>query len=174
MRNTLALVFALAVPTLAHAQSKDDQRASLVGLNHIAVKEAGVASLGGGTQGSPYILQVTERFKKNGISPAELDSAAEKGIPVYELVCSSMEWSDASIRVACEARLMRQVTIPAGESTKGIYAITWTSKMVIASFPDHPTAVTGLDELTATLADQFITDYVAANPGAKPLPGKKK
>src|SRR5690349_15210801 len=119
--------------TAAYAQSKEDKRASLVGLKDIAIKETGVAALGGGTAGSPYVLQVEKAFKAAGIHAAEYENAVPHGLPIYELLCSSMEASDATIRVACEGRLVRPVSLD-GNSPPKNYAVTWTSSLVIATF----------------------------------------
>ncbi|HEY4223465.1 MAG TPA: hypothetical protein VGO62_19035 [Myxococcota bacterium] len=162
----LGLVLLSSLPALA--QSREDKRASLVGLQNIAFKETGVAALGGGTAGSPYLLQVESAFKAAGIHVAELDSAVQKSIPVYELTCSAMDGNDGTVRVACEARLIRPVSLD-GTSPPRTYAITWTSPLVVASY-DHD-RVTDLDKLTAKFVASFMEDWNAANPKAAP---KKK
>ena len=158
-----AVALALSSPA-ALAQSKDDKRASLVGLTNIAFKETGVGALGGGTAGSPYALQVEKVMKAAGIHVAELDGAAQKGVPVYELNCTSMEASDATIRVACESRLLRPISLD-GTSPPKTYAITWVSPLVVATF-DHD-RVGDLEKITAKLADAFMEDWNAANPKKK-------
>jgi hypothetical protein len=168
MRTLIAA--ALLFSTAALAQSKDDRRASLAGLANIAFKETGVAALGGGTAGSPYLLQVEKAFKGAGIHVAEFEGAVQKGTPIYELNCASMEASDATIRVACESRLLRPVSFD-GTSPPKPYAITWTSPLVVASFDrEH---VSDLEKLTAKLVDAFLDDWSAANPAAAPAKKKK-
>ena len=162
MKRTLVVVVVLAA-VAAHAQSKEDKRASLVGVTDIAFKETGVAPLGGGTAGSPYVLQVEKLWKAAHIHVSELEGAPQKGVAVYELSCTSMEASDATVRVACESRLLRPVSLD-GTSPPKSYAITWVSPMVIASF-DHD-RVGDLEKLTQKLADAFMEDWNAANPGA--------
>ena len=173
MWHTLAmrtLLFAVVVLSsfAALAQSKEDKRASLMGLQNIAFKETGVNGLGGGTAGSPYLVQVEKLFKAAGIHVAEYEGAAAKGLPIYELMCSSMEASDATVRVACEARLVRPVALETGKS---VYAITWTSPLVVATF-DHD-RVGDLEKLTEKFVGSFMEDWTAANPPAAPVKKKK-
>ena len=159
----LVLASVTTLASQAHAQSREDKRASLVGLTNIAFRETGVAPLGGGTAGSPYALQVEKVFKAAGIHVSEFEGAAQKGVPVYELTCTSVEASDATVRVACESRLLRTVSFD-GTSAPKNYAITWVSPMVIATF-DHD-RVADLEKLTGKLADSFMEDWNAANPSA--------
>lgn len=163
MKHTLVVALVALASAAALAQSKEDRRASLVGLNEIAVKETGVAPLGGGTAGSPYLLQVEKLFKGKNIHVSELEGASQKGAAVYELSCTSMEASDATVRVACESRLWRPVSLD-GASPPKSYAVTWVSPMVIATF-DHD-RVADLEKLTQKLADAFMDHWNAANAGA--------
>src|SRR5438105_13946152 len=103
MRTFTVIAFALSIASTSFAQSKDDKRASLAGIANIAFKETGVAALGGGTAGSPYALQVEKAFKAAGIHVADLEGAPQKGVPVYEVNCASMETAEAKVAVACES-----------------------------------------------------------------------
>lgn len=161
----IALLFALPVT----AQSKEDRKAALTGVTSIAIHETGVGALGGGTAGSPYLLQAEKSFKAVGLRVGELEKAMTAGVPVYNVHCSSMEAGD-QIRVACESRFLRQVFLEAKENGKNIYAITWTSPLYIASVPRD--GISDVEKLTQQLADNFVKDWSEANPSVKPT--KKK
>lgn len=171
---TLAIASAVAVvgATSAHAQSKDDKRASLAGTSEIAIQESGVGGIGGGTAGSPYLLQAEAALKAAGLRVVELDKANAAGLPIYNVHCSAMDAGDA-LRVACEGRFLRQVFLTNGEQAKNVYATTWISPLIVASIPRD--AVSDVEKLTQTLVDAFVRDWREANPGVKAAtPAKKK
>lgn len=162
----------LILAALLSGQSKEDKRESLRGLSAIAFKETltGSAAYGGGTAGSPYLLQAHDAFKAVGIKPMELETAVQKGVPIYELLCASM--GDSQVTVACEARLLRPVHLDANpDAPRTVYAATWSSSMVVGSFSYD--RVSDLPKLTVKLAEQFAADWQAANPSAAPAKKKK-
>lgn len=160
------IVFAAAAAAVpVFAQSKEDRKAALAGVTAIAVQETGVAALGGGTAGSPYLLQAEKAFKAAGLRVGELEKTMSAGGAIYNVHCSAMDAGDA-LRVACESRFLRQVFLEAKESAKNIYAITWTSPLIVASIPRD--AVNDVEKLTQQLVDAFVKDWRDANPGVKP------
>lgn len=165
------LAFLLALPVAA--QSHDDRMAALKGVTSVAIHETGVGPLGGGTAGSPYLLQAEKSFKAAGLHVGELEKAMAAGTPVYNVHCTQMDAGD-QVRVACESRFLRQVFLEAKESAKNIYAITWTSPLYIATVPRD--AISDVEKLTQQLADNFVKDWSQANPGAgaKPAAAKSK
>ncbi len=158
----------LVLSTAALAQSKDDRKASLTGVTVVGILESGVGGLGGGTAGSPFVLQAELAFKKAGIVVVGLDKANSTGLPIYNIHCTSMESGD-QVRLACESRLLRHLFLNASEDSKGVYAIVWTSPLIIASVPND--ALADVEKLTATCIDALIKDWREANPAA---PAKKK
>ncbi len=171
MKSLVMLAFLFALPVAA--QSKEDRKAALTGVTSIAIHETGVGPLGGGTAGSPYLLQAEKSFKAAGLHVGELEKAMAAGTPIYNVHCSAMEAGD-QVRVACESRFLRQVFLEAKENGKNIYAITWTSPLYIASVPRD--ALSDVEKLTQQLVDNFVKDWSEANPGVKPAgkPAKKK
>jgi hypothetical protein len=163
----------LIVAALLSAQSKDDKRESLKGLTQIAFKETltGSANYGGGSAGSPYLLQATGAMKAAGIKPMEVETAVQKGVPIYELLCTSM--GENQLTIACESRFIRPVHLEANpDSPRTVYAATWSSSMIVGSFAYD--RVSDLDKLTVKLVEQFVADWQAANPSANAAPKKKK
>lgn len=163
-----ALTIGLAAPS--RAQSKEDRKASLAGVTQIAIQESGVGGLGGGTAGSPYLLQAEAAFKAAGLRVVELEKANGAGLPIYNVHCSAMDAGDA-LRVACEGRFLRQVFLEA-DKAKNIYAITWISPLIVASIPRD--GVSDVEKLTQSLVDSFVKDWRDANPGVKAAPASKK
>lgn len=168
--KSLVLILSLALSTTALAQSKEDRKASLTGVTSIAIHETGVGPLGGGTAGSPYLLQAEKAFKAAGLHVGELEKSMAAGTPVYNVHCSAMEAGD-QVRVACESRFLRQVFLEAKENGKNIYAITWTSPLYIASVPRD--ALSDVEKLTQQLVDNFVKDWSDANPNVKPAAATK-
>ena len=165
------VLIALVFSTSALAQSKEDKRASLTGITQIAIQESGVGGLGGGTAGSPYLLQAEAALKAAGLRVVELEKANAAGLPIYNVHCSAMDAGDG-LRVACEGRFLRQVFLETGEKAKNVYATTWISPMIVASIPRD--AVSDVENLTQNLVDTFVKDWRDANPGVKPPPPAKK
>jgi hypothetical protein len=170
MKPIVLVAFALVLSTGALAQSKEDRKAALTGVTSIAIHETGVGALGGGTAGSPYLLQAEKSFKAAGLHVGELEKAMAAGTPIYNVHCSAMEAGD-QVRVACESRFIRQVFLEAKENAKNIYAVAWTSPLYIASVPRD--ALSDVEKLTQQLVDNFVKDWSDANPGVKPAAAAK-
>jgi hypothetical protein len=168
-RTLLLLVATLSTMPVAHAQSKEDRLASLAGVLQIGIQESGVSALGGGTAGSPYLLQAEAACKGAGLRVVELERATAHGTPIYDVLCSAADAGDA-LRVACEGRFLRQVFLERGERAKNVYAITWTSPLIVANVPRD--VVSDVQKLTQMLVDSFVKDWREANPGMK-APKKK-
>src|SRR5688572_9392218 len=123
MLHSIAAI--LVVSSLVSGQSKDDKRESLKGVAAVAFKETltGSAAYGGGSAGSPYLLQATDAFKAAGIKPIDVETAVQKGVAIYELLCASM--GEGTLTIACEAKLIRPVHLEANpDSPRTIYAAT--------------------------------------------------
>ena len=166
----LALVILLLSSSSALAQSKDDRKTSLTGVTVVGLQETGVAGLGGGTAGSPYLLQAEQAFKAAGVVVFSLDKANAAGHPIYNVHCTAMEAGD-QVRLACEGRLLRHVFLGNTEDSKGVYAIVWTSPLIIASVPSD--ARDDAEKVTQACIDALIKDWREANPAA-PAAKKKK
>ena len=164
----LALALSLTFSVSAFAQSKDDRRASLMGITQIGIQESGVGGLGGGTAGSPYLLQAEAALKGAGLRLVELEKANAAGLPIYNVHCSAMDGGGA-LTVACEGRFLRQLSLRTGEQTgeqaKNVYAIAWTSPLLVATMPRD--AVSDVEKLTRNLVEAFVKDWREANPAAK-------
>ena len=166
--RALVLVLMFAAPAIG--QSKEDKRAAFAGVTAIAIQETGVAGLGGGTAGSPYLLQAEASFKAAGLHVMELEKAMPAGVAVYNVHCSAMDAGD-SLRVACEGRFLRQVFLEAKEGARNVYATTWISPLIVASIPRD--SVKDVEKLTQNLVDTFVKDWREANPDVKPAKKKK-
>lgn len=156
-----ALFIALALIS----QSKEDKVKSLVGVVDVGFKETGVGPLGGGTAGSPFVLQFEKSCKAAGIHVSELEAANARGGPIYELQCASMD--DGKMRVACTARLLRDVSLDTAPTDKPrtVYAAVWTSPLIVAAFDRD--RIGDLEKLTQTFVDAFMKDWTEANPVKK-------
>ncbi|MDP2343583.1 MAG: hypothetical protein Q8O67_21670 [Deltaproteobacteria bacterium] len=161
MRSLLVLLLLAALPVLA--QSKDDRKTSLTGVSVVGIQESGVAALGGGTAGSPFLLQAEKAFKAAGVVVQGLDKINAAGLPIYNIHCTSMESGD-QVRLACEGRLLRHLFLTAAEDSKGVYAIVWTSPLIIGSLPRD--GLEDAEKITAAAIDALIKDWKEANPTA--------
>lgn len=163
---SVSLSLSLAFPALA--QSVEDRRASLTGVTVVGIQESGVAALGGGTAGSPFLLQAEKAIKAAGITVFGLDKANAAGLPIYNIHCTAADGGE-QIRFACEGRLLRHVFLTAAEDAKGVYATVWTSPLFIASVArDNLGEAEGV---TQTCIDALLKAWKEANPPAAP---KKK
>ena len=167
MKFCVAFCLLLSFPLLA--QSADDRKTSLSGITVVGIQETGVAALGGGTAGSPYLLQAENAFSAAGIKVFGLDKATAAGLPIYNIHCTSME-SGEQIRLACESRLLRHVFLSAAEDAKAVYAGVWTSPLIIASIPKEN--ISDVEGLTQACIDPLLKAWKEANPSVA-APKKK-
>jgi hypothetical protein len=168
VRCVVVVFVALIASLSALAQSKDDRKTSLTGVTAVGLQESGVAALGGGTAGSPFLLQAEQAFKSAGVNVMGLEKANAAGVPIYNIHCTSMEAGE-QVRFACEGRLLRHLFLTNTEDSKGVYAIVWTSPLIIGSVPGD--SLDHVEKLTQHCIDALLKDWKEANPAAPP---KKK
>ena len=168
MKSAVVVVVVLLACLPGFAQSKDDKKTSLTGVTAVGIQESGVAALGGGTAGSPFLLQAERELKAAGVVVMGLEKANDAGLPIYNIHCTSMESGD-QVRFACEGRLLRHLFLNNAEDSKGVYATVWTSPLVIASLPRD--GLEDAERATQSCVVALIKDWQDANPTA---PKKKK
>jgi hypothetical protein len=123
-----------------------------------------VAALGGGTAGSPFLLQAEKAFKAAGVTVFGLDKANAAGLPIYNIHCAAADGGE-QIRFACEGRLLRHVFLTAAEDAKGVYATVWTSPLFIASVArDNVGEAEGVAQ---TCLEALLKAWKEANPPAQ-------